>query len=95
VTVLLLLVETHRVYPPDIVAAMAAAFDTVCQSLSARVSGNDDVRRQLARIILRHTDRGEQDPERHSERALRELAGLELAAVRSKTGRHACSRNFG
>ena len=43
------LVETHGVHEPDTVAAMIAAFD-VCQSLSARVSGNDDVRRQLALI---------------------------------------------
>jgi hypothetical protein len=53
--VLLHLVETRRVYPPDAVAAMTVAFDTVRQSLSARVSGSDDVRRQLALIILRHT----------------------------------------
>ena len=44
------LVETHGVHEPDTVAAMTAAFDTVCQSLSARVSGNDDVRWQLALI---------------------------------------------
>jgi anti-sigma factor NepR-like protein len=37
---------------------MTAEFDTLCQSLSARVSGNNDVRRQLARIILRYVDRG-------------------------------------
>jgi hypothetical protein len=28
---------------------MTAEFDTICQSLSARVIGNDSVRRQLAR----------------------------------------------
>ena len=44
------LVETRGVHEPDTVAAMTAAFDTVCQSLSARVSGNDDARRQLALI---------------------------------------------
>jgi hypothetical protein len=55
--VLLHLVESHRVYPPDTVAAMTVAFDMVCQSLSARVSGNDDVRRQLVLIIIRRPDR--------------------------------------
>ena len=44
------LVETLGVHEPDTVAAMTAAFDTVCQSLSVRVSGSDDVRRRLALI---------------------------------------------
>ena len=73
---MLRLVETPRVYPPETLTVMAAAFDQACQSLPGAVNGNDDVRRQLALIILRHVDRGEHDPIRLSEIAYRELAGL-------------------
>jgi hypothetical protein len=68
------LVETQRVYPPETVTVMTAAFDQACQSLPRAVNGNDDVRRKLALIILRHVDRGEHDPARLCELAFRELA---------------------
>ena len=70
------LAGTDRVYPPEVVAAMTAAFDNVCRSVSAQISGNDDVRRRLALIILRNVDQGEHDPLRLAELALNELAGV-------------------
>ena len=80
-------VEPKRVHPPDTSAAMTAAFDRLCASIPKLVNG-DDLRRQLALIILRHVDRGVQDPERLSEMAFRELAGLSgSASERSPTDR--------
>ena len=43
------LVETQRVYAPETIAAMTAAFDHLCKSIPKSVSG-DDLRRQLALI---------------------------------------------
>jgi hypothetical protein len=81
------LVEPQRVYPPETTAAMTAAFERLCASIPKSVNG-DDLRRQLALIILRYVDRGVQDPERLSEIAFRELAGLSgSASERSPTGR--------
>jgi len=78
------LVEPQRVYPPETTAAMTAAFERLCASIP---KSGDDLRRQLALIILRHVDRGVQDPERLSEMAFRELAGLSgSASERSPTG---------
>jgi hypothetical protein len=73
-------VETHRSYPPETVAVMTAAFDTVCQSLSTQISGNKAVRESLALIILRHIDLGERDSARLADSALRELAGANGSA---------------
>jgi hypothetical protein len=75
------LVNTDRIYPPETVAVMTAAFDRVCQSLSAQVNGNEFVRETLALIILRHVGLGEQDPVRLADVALRELAGKERSAI--------------
>jgi len=72
-------VEPQRVYPPETTAAMTAAFERLCASIPKSVNG-DDLRRQLALVILRHVDRGVQDPERLSEMAFRELAGLSGSA---------------
>ena len=84
---MLQLVEPQRVYPPESTAAMTAAFERLCASIPKSVNG-DDLRRQLAFIILRHVDRGVQNPERLSEMAFRELAGLSgSASERSPTGR--------
>jgi hypothetical protein len=41
---------------------MTLAFDTVCRSLLAKESDNDDIRRKLALIILHHTDRARARP---------------------------------
>jgi hypothetical protein len=75
------LVGSDRVYPPEILAAMSTAFDNVCRSVTAQISGNDDVRRQLALIILRHVDGGESDPVRLAELAFNDLAGVGQAAT--------------
>jgi hypothetical protein len=81
------LVEPQRVYPPETTAAMTAAFERLCASIPKSVNG-DDLRRQLALTILRHVDRGVQEPERLSEMALREFAGLSgSASERATTGR--------
>jgi hypothetical protein len=69
------LVTTNRTYDPETIAAMTAAFDKVCQSVSTRINGHDDVRRRLALIILRHVDQGERHPARLSQLAFREWAG--------------------
>jgi hypothetical protein len=73
---MLRLLKTRRVYPPETIAAMDAAFDQIGAFIPRSVAG-DDMRRQLALIILRHVDRGVQDPERLSEVAFRDFAGLD------------------
>jgi hypothetical protein len=81
------LVEPQRVYAPETIAAMTAAFDRLCESIPKSVNG-DDLRRRLALTILRPVDRGVQDPERLSEIASHEFAGLSgSASERSTTGR--------
>jgi hypothetical protein len=75
------LVRTDRTYSPETVAAMTAAFDRVCQSLSTRMNGNDALRQTLAKMIFRHVDWGERDPVRLSDDAIGELAGSERAAT--------------
>lgn len=74
-------VDLGRTYGPETVAAMAVAFDTVCQSLSMRMNGNDEARRTLALAILRHVDQGERDPTRLVDFGLRELARTDLATT--------------
>ena len=72
---------SDRVYPPETVAAMSTAFDSVCRSVSSRINRDDSVRRRLALIIRRHVDEGEHDPRRLSEIALNELAGIGRSAI--------------
>ena len=79
------LVASERVYPPEIVVAMSTAFDNVCRSVTAQISGNDDVRRRLALTIIRHVDGGELDPVRLGELAFNDLAGVGQAAVEKST----------
>lgn len=67
--------KPHRAYPPETVAVMTTAFDTVCQSLSTEFASDEDVRREVARIILRHVDGGVVDPALLSRRALAALTG--------------------
>ena len=69
------LVEPDRSYDPETVAVMTAAFDSVSRSISKRINGNDDMRRALALLILKHVDRGERDPERLADFVLREWTG--------------------
>ncbi|MGB6543532.1 MAG: hypothetical protein WBF03_21985 [Xanthobacteraceae bacterium] len=75
------LVRTERTYSPETVALMTAAFDRVCQSLSARMNSNEALRQTLAKIIVRHVDLGERDPVLLSDAAIRELTGSERAAT--------------
>ena len=81
-------VKLDRSYSPETIAVMTAAFDRVCQSLSRRMNDNDDVRRAVALVILRHVDQGESDPVRLSDVAFCELAGFDRSAYgdRSATG---------
>lgn len=82
---MLRLVQPDRSYSPETVAAMCAAFDRVSQSLSAWMNGNDDVKKTLALIILRHVDRGEHDPERLAGVALREWTGADRSTTESRS----------
>ena len=75
------LVQLDRSYSPETISVMTAAFDRVCQSVSKRMNGNDDVKKTLALIILRHVDRGERDPERLAEIAFREWTGTDRSAI--------------
>jgi hypothetical protein len=68
-------VEPNRSYDPETVAVMTAAFDSVSRSVSKQINGNDDMRRALALLILKHVDRGERDPERLADLVLREWTG--------------------
>ena len=42
------LVPNGRIYSPETVAVMTAAFDRVCQSVSHRMDGNEATRQTLA-----------------------------------------------
>jgi hypothetical protein len=67
---------------------MCAAFDRVSQFVSKWMNGNEDVRKTLALIILRHVDEGERDPDRLADVALRKWTGAGRSAMenRSATG---------
>ena len=52
-----------RVYGPDCLKIMTAAFDYAHKSFPAKFQENDRARRKLALLILRHIERGEHDPE--------------------------------
>ena len=54
----------ERVYGPNSLKIMTAAFDYAHKSLPAKFQENDRARRKLALLILRHIERGEHDPER-------------------------------
>jgi hypothetical protein len=75
------LVQLDRFYCPETISVMTAAFDRVCQSVTEQMNGNDDVKRTLALIILRHVDRGERDPERLAETAFREWTGTDRSVI--------------
>jgi hypothetical protein len=56
--------NVERVYGPDSLRIMAAAFDNAHKSLPAKFRENDRAKRKLALLILRHIERGEHDPGR-------------------------------
>ena len=58
------LVQLDRSYDSETVAVMGAAFDKVSQSVSKEMNDNDDVKKTLALIILRHVNRGQRRPTR-------------------------------
>ena len=60
----------ERVYGPDSLKIMAVAFDNAHKSLPAKFQENDQARRKLALLILRHIERGEYDPERLADSAV-------------------------
>jgi hypothetical protein len=78
------LVQLDRSYDSETVAVMGAAFDKVSQSVSKEMNDNDDVKKTLALIILRHVDRGERNAERLAEIAFREWMGTDRSAIRDR-----------
>jgi hypothetical protein len=83
------LVQLDRSYTPEAIAVIGAAFDKVCQSISKQMNGNDDLKKTLALIILRHADREARDPERLAETALREWARTNRSSTKDTMGRSA------
>ena len=75
------LVQLDRCYSPETISVMTAAFDRVSQSVTEQMNGNDDVKKTLALIILRHVDRGERDPDRLAETAFREWTGTDRSVI--------------
>ena len=53
-----------QVYGPSDLKAMTAAFDKAHSLLPQKIKGNDRAERRLALLIMRHVNRGENDPER-------------------------------
>ena len=81
---MLRLVRVDRSYSPETVAAMGVAFDPVCRSMSPLVIEDNDARRRLALIILRHVDRGERDPRRLSETTSGEWAWVHRGGLQPR-----------
>lgn len=48
------LVQLDRCYCPETISVMTAAFDRASQSVTEQMNGNDNVKKTLALIILRH-----------------------------------------
>jgi hypothetical protein len=75
-------VQLDRNYSPEIVAVMDAAFDNVCQSLSAGMMNvTDETKSTLAVIILRLVDGGERDSGQIAEIAYREWTATGRPAI--------------
>lgn len=70
------IVKCNRTYDPETIAVMTAAFNEACQSLSARVTRDDDVKRRLAEAILRRVDQGERDPMMIASAAMSQLKSV-------------------
>ena len=51
-----------HVYDPAALKMMTVAFESAWQSLPANFKDSERARRKLALLVLRHVDRGEQDP---------------------------------
>jgi len=74
-------------YCPETISVMKAALDKACRSVTEQMNGNDDIKKTLALIILRHVDRGERDPERLAETAFREWTGTDRSAIERVSAR--------
>jgi hypothetical protein len=60
----------ERVYGPDTLKIITAAFDNAHECLPAEFKKSEHARRKLALLILRHMERGEHDPSRLAETAV-------------------------
>jgi hypothetical protein len=60
----------ERVYGPDTLKIITAAFDNAHECLPAEFKKSEHARRKLALLILRHMEHGERDPSRLAETAV-------------------------
>jgi hypothetical protein len=60
----------ERVYGPDTLKIITAAFDDAHECLPAEFKKSEHARRKLALLILRHMEHGERDPSRLAETAV-------------------------
>jgi hypothetical protein len=77
-------IEIDRIYDPEALAVVGAAFDRTWQAALKRMkpmSGYDDAKEALALTVLRLFDQGERDPERLLEIALREWSGADGSTI--------------
>jgi hypothetical protein len=56
--------HVKQVYNPGDLKVMSAAFDKARSFLPHKIKANDRAGRRLALLIMRHANRGENDPER-------------------------------
>ena len=75
------LLAPGRAFAPEIVVSMSTAFDNVCRAVPIAISDDADMRRKLARIIVRHVDRGERDAARLAELAFQEFTGSDRSSI--------------
>jgi hypothetical protein len=80
-------VPVGHFFDSETISVMNAALDKACQSVTEQMNGNDDIKKTLALIILRHVDRGERDPERLAETAFREWTGTDRSAIERVSAR--------
>ena len=70
------LIDAEGSYSPETIAVMTVALDIACQYAANTIDRDEeDVRKKLALLILRHVQAGESDPAR-----LAVLASSELIA---------------
>jgi hypothetical protein len=62
-----------RLYEPEDLKIMMTAFDRAHSYLPSEVKGNDRARRRLAFIVMRHHERGDDDPEQLAASAARDF----------------------
>jgi hypothetical protein len=67
--------SAEAVFPPDVIDAMSLAFDQVCERLAIPETA-DAPRDMVARRLVELARRGERDPERLRDEALKSIGGL-------------------